>query len=210
MAELSGPLRSDLTVRPIRFFLLLVVASAVAYVPLSVAYGSFFWLQVGPAELQINRLLLYATYFLAGLFLGAHGVERTFLATDSALAQRWVVWTGAALVAFMVNLVLSVGGANEVLTGLAFTLSSATISFAFLALFLRFAQSRRGSFDSLFRNSYGIYVIHYGIVSGLLLALLGAQLPAMAKWAIVFPSALALSWGATAALRRIPGVARVV
>jgi surface polysaccharide O-acyltransferase-like enzyme len=101
-------------------------------------------------------------------------------------------------------------GANEVLIGSLYVSSCAAISFAFLALFLRFAQRQRSMFESLSQNSYGIYVIHYGIVSWLLFALLGAPLPAMAKWAIVFTSALALCWGATAAIRRLPGVARVL
>jgi surface polysaccharide O-acyltransferase-like enzyme len=59
-------------------------------------------------------------------------------------------------------------------------------------------------------NSYGIYLIHYAVVSWMQYALVPVALPAVAKWLIVFPGALALSWAAADAIRRIPAVARVI
>jgi len=208
MSGLFDRLQSEVADRPAMLYALLVLLSAVAYVPISVAYGSFFWQQWGPAQIQINRLFLYAVYYLAGVSFGAYGIERTFLVPNSGLARRWVIWSVAALVAFLVSVGFAIGGANEPLIGFFYILACATISFAALAVFLRFAQTQRGLLDSLFHNSYGIYVIHYGIVSWLLYALLGAQLPAMAKWVIVFSSALAICWGATEDIRRVPGGAR--
>ncbi|MGO9776410.1 MAG: acyltransferase family protein [Terracidiphilus sp.] len=82
--------------------------------------------------------------------------------------------------------------------------------FAFLALFLRFARSGSRLFDSLSANSYGIYLVHYAYVNWLQYALLPASLPAVVKWAIVFTSALGLSWATVAWMRRIPAIARVV
>jgi hypothetical protein len=203
-------MQSDVPLRPVKFFVLLVLFSAVAYIPMAATFGSFFWLQVGPAQIQIDRLLLYAVYFLLGVAFGGYGVERTFLVPNSKLARRWVIWPVAALAAFLIHFGTAIGGANELVVGSLYVLSCATISLAFLAIFLRFAQRQRRLFDSLFDDSYGIYVIHYGLVGWLSYALLGAQLPAMAKWSIVFTSALALSWGAIAVMRRIPGVARVI
>jgi hypothetical protein len=52
-------------------------------------------------------------------------------------------------------------------------------------------------------------LIHYAFVSWLQFGLLKAQLPAIAKGSIVLVGTVLLSWGATAALRRIPSVARV-
>jgi len=196
--------------RPLLFFIPFVGVSALAYLPLSLATGSFYWVQVGPAQLQINRILLYAIYFSAGLCLGMAGIERTFLAEGARLGRHWLAWTGVALLCFAVSVGVSIGGASDFIGGLAYVFASATISFSALALFLRFARTRNRVLESAFANSYGIYVIHYGIVSWLLFALLGVSLPAIAKWSLVFPAALALSWGATASLRRIPGVARVL
>jgi len=210
MSGLFKKTRSDLPIRPARCFLFIFLLSAVAYIPISAIYGPFLWLQCGPAQIQMNRLLLYAVYFLVGVCFGAYGIERTFLVPDSGLARRWVIWAVAALATFLISFGFSIGSANQILIGFFYVLACTTISFASLAIFLRFAQRRRRIFDSLFQNSYGIYVIHYGVVSYLFYALLGAQLPAMAKWSIVFTSALALCWCAIAAIRRIPGVARVI
>jgi surface polysaccharide O-acyltransferase-like enzyme len=91
-----------------------------------------------------------------------------------------------------------------------FVLSCAASCFAFLAAFLRFAQSRSQVWDGLSANSYGIYLIHYAVVSWMQYALVPVALPAVAKWLIVFPGALALSWAAADAIRRIPAVARVI
>jgi hypothetical protein len=103
MSDLLKRMQSDLPLRPVKCFVPLVLLSAVAYVPISVIHGSFFWLQCGPAQIQINRVFLYAVYFLVGIFFGAYGVERTFLGPSSKLARRWVIWTVAALAAFVVS-----------------------------------------------------------------------------------------------------------
>ena len=82
--------------------------------------------------------------------------------------------------------------------------------FAVIAIFLRFAKRRVGILDSLSNNSYGIYIIHYMIVTWLQYWLLSANLPAIQKASIVFAGTLILSWGLIAAIRRIPVVASVI
>lgn len=211
--RLNGPSRlasSRLPQQPFRTFVLLVAMSALAYVPLTAAVGSFYWLQIGPAQVQVNRLLFYAVYFLAGVLLGAYGIEKTFLEPGSSLARRWGVWTAAALGIFTVSLIAAVSSESEILVGSLFSLSSAAISFAFLALFLRFVRTQRRIYDSLFHSSYGIYIVHYGVISYVAYALLASQAPAAAKWLVVFTATMAICWGAVAVLRRIPSVRRVI
>lgn len=208
--DVSNRWESALPMKPVKFFALLVAVSALAYMPVSATLGSFYWLQVGPAQIQIDRLFLYAVYFGVGVFLGAYGIERTFLVPSSTLARRWGIWSIAGFVAFVVNVGAAISGANEILSGFLYAFSTATISLSVLAIFLRFVQRRRRIFDSLFENCYGIYVIHYGVVGWLSYALLEAQIPAAGKWLLVSAASLALCWGAVAAIRRIPGVARVL
>jgi surface polysaccharide O-acyltransferase-like enzyme len=81
---------------------------------------------------------------------------------------------------------------------------------ALLAIFVRFAKKSRGVFDSLRDNAYGMYLIHYAFVSWLQLAVLKVNMSGFAKLSTVLVLAVALSWITTAALRRIPGVARVL
>jgi peptidoglycan/LPS O-acetylase OafA/YrhL len=82
-------------------------------------------------------------------------------------------------------------------------LSCAASSLALLAVFLRFANGRRRLLDSLRDNAYGIFVLHYPVVSWLQYVLLPAPLPGIVKGALVFLAALAVSWGAVALLRRL-------
>jgi surface polysaccharide O-acyltransferase-like enzyme len=94
--------------------------------------------------------------------------------------------------------------------GLAYAVTCGAISFAFLALFVRFATRRRWIYDSLSENEYGMYLIHYMFVSWLQLAILSSAMPAIEKGILVFGGVLLLSWGSSAALRSIPGVSRIV
>ncbi len=79
-----------------------------------------------------------------------------------------------------------------------------------LSLFVRFGHWTSSLWRSLDRNAYGVYLVHYVFVNWLLLAVLGIDAPAVAKAAIVFTGAAALSWTTSILLRRIPGVARVI
>ena len=204
--------------RPIVFFALLVAISAPAYVPLALVYGPLDWFSVGPFFFQASRPLHYLVYFLIGAGVGAYGFERGLLAPKGKLARRWILWCVAAVVGFGVAAAIAIASFSAkssaqmwgTIGGISFALSCAASSFAFLALFVRFAKTRNGVLDSLRDNAYGMYLIHYAFVSWLQYALLKAALPALAKGSVAFLGTLVLSWGATAALRRIPAVARVI
>jgi len=215
--EVLGRLLSGSSRRPITFFAILVGASAAAYIPLVLVFNPFRWTEFGPFFFQTSRILHYLVYFLIGVGIGAAGLERGLLARDGKLARRWPLWAGAALFAFGVAgavFIAAISAPNSPyfwgsLGGFTFTLSCAASSTAFLALFVSFAKPRK-IFDSLRENAYGVYLIHYAFVSWLQYALLKAQLSAIEKGFIVFAGTLVLSWIAIAAIRRVPGVARVI
>ena len=79
-----------------------------------------------------------------------------------------------------------------------------------LALFLRFEARSLPALDSLRVNAYGMYLTHYIFVVWLQYLVLDAALPAIVKAAIVFSTALALSWGVASIMRRMPVAARVI
>jgi len=101
------------------------------------------------------------------------------------------------------NMVNLIGGAL-------YALACASISFAFLAIFVRFATRRRWIYDSVSDNEYGMFIIHYMFVSWLQLAFLSAPLSALEKGMLVATSVLLMSWVASAMIRSIPGVSRIV
>lgn len=203
------------------FLAMLLVVSAIAYVPMASIFGPDRWLTLGPFSFQASRPLLYATYFLVGLWLGAAGAQRGILARHALLARRWPIWVAAGFAAYalrlavIVKLILPIAVAHQpapmtlsLLSDFTVVLCCGAISFAFIALFRRFAIRRNLVFDSLSANSYGMYLVHYPIVVWLQFALLAVALGPIAKGSLVFIGAVALSWGAAAALRRIPPIAR--
>ncbi|QOY90121.1 acyltransferase family protein [Paludibaculum fermentans] len=203
--------------RPLVAFLALAAITALVYIPLAIAFNPMRWSAFGPFTFQTSRILHYFTYFVAGIGVGALGLENGLISASGNLARRWGRWVTAGLAAFVIAAVLTiVATTNPAVQGwtaaahAGFVVSCAAISFAFLAVFLRFANRKSASLDSLRRNSYGIYLLHYAFVSWLQYALLPAGMPGLAKFAIAFLGAVALSWMTSAALRRIPAVARIV
>jgi Acyltransferase family len=213
-----GHLTSEADRRPIAFFGLLVGFSALAYIPLALVFSPIRWSSFGPFTFQTSRGLHYLVYFLLGAGVGAYGLDRGLLALDGKLSRRWWLWSIAALFAFLVAggigiaaMITHPGSRGwETTAEFFWAVSCAASSFAFLALFTRFARSRSRIFDSLNANAYGMYLIHYAFVSWLQLALLKSHLPAITKGSLVFFGVVLLSWSATAALRRIPAIARVI
>jgi len=216
-----GRLSARLAGRPVLYAGVLALASALAYVPLAMAVGAGSWWRAGPFTVQTSRILHYAIYFLAGIGLGADGVGRGLLAPEGALARRWSVWIGPTLVTFGMALAAIVGMLASASRGgpppalalfgaVAFVLACAATSCLFLGAFLRFARTRNAVSDSLRANAYGIYVVHYACVTWLQYLLSSADVPAAAKLGLVVAGTVAVSWSATAALRRIPAVAAIV
>jgi len=204
--------------RPFFFFALVVAISAAAYIPLAIRFNALSWGAWGPFTFQTSRGLHYLVYFLLGAGVGAYGLGRGLVASGGKLARRWWLWVIAALFAFLVaggvgvaTLTQHMGSRGWALACYStWVISCAASSFAFLGLFVRFAKTRGQVFDSLTANAYGMYLIHYAFVGWLQLAVLKSQMPAVAKGAMVFVGTVLLSWGATAALRRIPAVGRVI
>jgi len=204
--------------RPAVFFGILVAASAAAYIPMALVFNPFVWVEFGPFFFQTSRILHYLVYFLTGAAVGACGTEGGLFAPDGKLARRWPLWCVAAVIFFGAAIAVflaAIAAQNSpykwgTVGGVTFALSCGASCLASLALFVRFARKPRRIFDSLRDNAYGMYLVHYPFASWLQLALLNANLPGAAKGIIVIIGTVALSWGATAALRRIPAVARVI
>jgi len=208
--------------RPVALFAVLMLLSAMFYLPLRVALGADSWLTIGPIALQSSRALHYLLYFLAGIAVGACDVELGLLAPQGRLARHWPGWTAAALALFAANVaaIVALGPsratiglaplARQLILGIGFVLCCGAVSFAMLAVCRRFINAPTQVLDSLSRNAYGIYLVHYGFVMWLQSAVLPAPLPAAIKAAVVLTFALSGSWATTAGLRRISKVARVI
>lgn len=209
--------------RPAIFLGGLLLLSALAYVPLALIFGPASWFQAGPFAVQLCRPLHYVLYFFAGAAIGACGIERGLFAPDGPLVRRWKAWLIAAAVLFFAwggltalaypDPWAAAGVAPLALAtaaGLAYVLACFASCFFVLAAAVRFGGIRARLLDSLKANAFGMYLVHYLFIVWLQFALLDLALPAVIKAATVFSLTLALSWSATAALRRIPAVAHII
>jgi hypothetical protein len=213
-----GRTLSDAASRPPFLFTLVVVVSAIAYIPMALRFSADRWSSFGPFTFQTSRLFHYLVYFLIAVGVGTYGAQRGLFSSDGRLAKRWPLWTSG-----MVVIYLALAGAFlAMLSGAGpsfpwryplntlWVVSCAASCFGFMSLFARFAKRRRAAFDSLTGNAYGMYIVHYAFVSWLQYALLKAVMPGLAKGVLVFAGTVALSWATVATMRRIPAVARVI
>jgi peptidoglycan/LPS O-acetylase OafA/YrhL len=195
---------------PAHFLAGLLAASTLAYVPFGILFGPMSWFQWGPFSFQLSFPGLYAVYFSAG-------IEESLL--TRSLARQWKLWLAAAPLLFGTWLGASaMTYGNPAATSLAWNLVNAIVlppaCFAScccaLALAMRFARARTRLLDSLQRDAYGIYLLHYLFVAWLQFALLPAGWPAIVKASIVFAGTMAFSWALSSALRRVPGLDSVI
>jgi surface polysaccharide O-acyltransferase-like enzyme len=201
--------------RPAVFFLVLVGLSALAYLPMAAAVSPFHWWSFGPFFVQTSRILLYALYFFVGIALGSQGVASGLFATDGRLARRWPAWGVGSVVAFVANVAvfliavvptLAKGGPGPVIlaaSSFAFVVCCATASLAGIAFFARVVRRPNRVMDSLSANALGIYLAHYMCVTWLQFALLPVPTTGSVKGILVFAGAVLVSWGLSAAVRRV-------
>lgn len=219
VADELGRLARGAERKPSRFFWGLVAASLLAYLPLAMTTPFGHWTMVGPFLVQTARVGHYFVYFLAGIAVGALGVGQGLTDPEGKLAGRWWLWqltpvlpivggVAAMIMAFSPNppprMFLDVFG------GLCFALACATLSFAALAIFLRFVRVTGAVGASLQANAYGMYLTHYVFTSWLAWTLLPQSWGGLAKGVAVFAGATALSWLTTMILRRTPLLGRIL
>jgi hypothetical protein len=207
---------------PAVFFLFLLAVTAAVYIPARVYFGSNRWFEFGPFSVQASRVLFYAAYFFIGAGIGAANFNRGLLSTDGRLAKSSWGWVVATLVPYcllwgMIYVKRGILGNPPVQPpwydasyGLFFAAFSAAILFAILAYFLRFKQSGWSMLDPMQPDAYGMFLVHYPIVLWLQYWLFDFDLPAIVKALVAFVLTVALSWAATAALRKIPGATHVL
>ena len=203
--------------RPGVFYAVLIAVSAIAYIPLALAFTPWAWSNSGILSVQWCRPLLYGVYFFVGVGIGAAGLDVGLLAADGALGRHWKLWLAIALA----TLLLWMGVTSFTLDGsaplpieaaadLCFVLACAGGCFFVIASSLRFGLTRSAALDSLSTNAYSLYLVHYVPTVWLQYALLGAPLFALVKGIIVFCGSVIVSWLAILLYERIPFGLRLI
>jgi len=194
-----------------RVGLVILLAGIVSLMGLSLIVPSSYWLSLGPFDSQPARLGLYLAFFLLGSTLGTGQQWR-----QPSWPKYWGAWLVLSIVAFFIYLMTfdsSAVPSNWVaqgLHGVGFVGSCIGASFGLLGAFRQFVHRPRRMLDSLAANSFGIYIIHYGLVHWFQFTLLSAAWPASIKFGVTFIGTLALSWGTSILVRQIPVVRRIL
>lgn len=203
--------------RPLLYLGTLIAISAIAYVPLALAFTPWAWSDSGPLAIQFSRPLLYCVYFFAGVGIGAGGIDEGLVAAEGDLSKRWWLWLAAALAAlfaWMGVTYLTLEGPAPILvqvaSGLGFVVACASGCAFLIAASLRFGLKRSSPLASLSTNAYSLYLVHYVFVVWMQFALLALSVSAVLKAPMVFIVALVVSWIIILAVQRIPLGARLI
>ncbi|MCP3384339.1 MULTISPECIES: acyltransferase [unclassified Bradyrhizobium] len=208
--------------QPAIFWLLLTVVTAIVYVPALAYFGVNKWFEFGPFSVQASRVLLYFAYFFFGVSVGAANFNHGILGADGQLPRSRWLWAIATLIPYcgmwgMIYIKRGILGNPEVLPGwyqaiygTFFVLFSAAILLAILAFFLHAKTPGPTLLDRMQADAYGMFLVHYPIALWTQYVLFDYGLPAIVKAAIGFVLTVILSWGLTAALRKLPGASHVL
>ena len=205
-------------VKPLWFFAMLFLIVLLCYAPVSLATGHYAWTGFGPFDFQVNRILLYFIFFTGGVALGSTQWELYLFKGKLLLGLPCKGWALIGLCAFVLLEVYTYSGVNglfksvmqSVIYSALFILCCICISLAFLIIFKTIIKKNNPLMDSLAKDAYGIYLLHYIPVSWLQFALTGSVLPAICKFLIVFVISLCSSWGAVYFLRKTAVVRRFI
>ena len=219
-----GTWAATLRCRPLAGFLVVLVIANAVYLPPHLWLGDGLWFMPGhfPLPLQASRALLYPTFFLVGIAIGATGLRTGAFAKDSALVQHWSVWFLLAYGCYGGILFLAYAHHNWIADfdsppvwwraayGAAVASFCAAMAFAVRTFLLRWASAPLALMDRMQPSAYGIYLLHFLPLLWLQYLVYDPGWLAGVKFAIVFAGTLSVSWAAASALRQIPTIARIV
>lgn len=200
---------------PLKWLLWGYVLTWCVYIPPMLAVGPGAWTGFGPFDFQLSRILLYFTYFMAGMFLGDSGLEKGLFTRNGGIMTKASSWVVLCLMAYAALKgseapLLSLLGKNRISSLQAsliyrsiWVLSCTASSLAFLVLFQRVFHRTRTNWDSLAANAYGIYLVHYIFVVWCQYLLLPVNLPAVVKFLLTFLLSLMVSWWLMVQIRKI-------
>jgi glucan biosynthesis protein C len=206
---------------PVKVALVIYIIIWLLYVPASWLFGAYTWKGFGPFAFQESRLLLYFGFFIFGSILGASDIEKGLFSSGSGFMKYWRVWIRSCAIFYMLLLFLEALGRegfgqklgewpSKIIYGSVYAGSTCFSSLAFLTIFRKFTKRASSVWDSLARNAYCIYLVHYIFVLWCQYELLDVDLPAFIKFLTTFVISLLISWQVSILLRKIPVVNKYV
>jgi hypothetical protein len=210
----TGQSLATLKNKPGRLFVLLLLLTALLYIPMAIWVGPGAWTGFYPFDFQLSRVFLYFGYFVLGMLAGAVVPSAGILSATTPANRLWPLWAVLCIAAYaaltlmppvLIQWVKTKQLAEPLAWAIYFTLyvSSCTLScLAFLFTFKARVHNSPPFMQSLTANAYGIYLVHYIFIVWCQYLLMPWPFHAAIKFAITFILALSLSWALTVLLRR--------
>jgi len=194
------------------FIIVFFLMSLTVFLSLAIPFGSFSWTGFGPMIFQTSRILHYFVYFIMGTLVGMFGIERSIFKNEGPIAKRWWAWLIAGLVCYLLiyTIYLTTPLETDLLTTIFFTIVCMPLTFACIGFFIRFVKKENRVLKSLSENAYGIYIVHYSIVTLLQFLIYKVNLFAGWKALLVSVVGLSISWGMAWILRRMAFVRKII
>ncbi len=191
--------------KPFMFLISFFIVTAMSFIPLSLRIGQYTWTGFGPFDFQLNRILLYFSFFVFGCCLGVSDWEKYFFTDGKLLNKSWLFWVVMSAVFYVIVELITYFGFSHAITynisntqayfvfDLFFVASCISSCFAFIAIFKDSVKNSKNLWNNLSANAYGIYLLHYVFITWFQFALLNVSIPVIVKFFIVFTAALSLS-----------------
>ncbi|MEJ2596193.1 MAG: acyltransferase family protein [bacterium] len=208
--------------KPFIFVIIFFIISWLLYVPLAYKVGTGTWVELGPLEFDLSRVLFYFGYFSLGIFIGNTDFNAELFSRTSAIVKKWWLWAILSFLVFAIYACVSDflthgSGGNKFIMFIVwiaydslFPLFCTLISVAFITIFRKLLTTSIYWMNSFSDNAYMIFLIHYIFVVWIQFLLLKLNIPAAAKFSLTFILSIILSWGASSLLRKIAIVRRYI
>ncbi|WP_460995245.1 acyltransferase family protein [Spirosoma harenae] len=213
--QISGQKLAVFSKRPLMFEVIIYCLTAFSLIPLSLWVGQYTWIgNWGPFDFQLNRILFYLLFFFLGTCLGSTDWQAFLFQNGKLFNRHWRIWVLLSLGCYW--LVLFVAGLGEDLVkqgkltslegyflyDLAFIASCLASMGACLSIFKQTVVQKNAFWSNAAVNAYGIYIVHYPVVTWFQFALLSVDLPVIVKFLFVFFGAISASWLISSLARR--------
>ncbi len=175
----------EITKRPFIFLSVFVLVAYLVYSVMDGIYGSGFITLFGPFSFQASRLLMYFTFFIAGVYIGKGDIY-TSLISKEKLSKYWVVFlVVGCFFAEMVILFITLSLWEYLaLIRFMFVLSNSLLTFGFVGLAMSIKQ-RNVVLEFMGKFAIYIFIVHYSVVAVMQYYMFNSNLPVIWKGLIV-------------------------
>ena len=210
----SGELLSLLKDKPGKLFIIWFSFTWLTYAPLSYIVGRGTWTGIGPFDFQLNRILLYFSYFIFGVMIGNSDFNNTIFSAKYKIVQKWWLWDILSLIAFALLTIVTIQlpqlciqyKVNTIYSEMVYYLffvSSCTLScIAFITSFKMLTHSAKPLWNSFSNNAYMIYLVHFTFVTWCQFLLLEQNVPVQLKFIITLVVSVLGSWILSIVIRK--------